>query len=242
MNKSTKRLKILVAVLIVSTGIFIQSLYASKDLKLQTLLKPQKNTEVNQMREGHYSYGERLDFRKLDDKIVPPIAVQVLVAAKSDTNTSISRGGLKLTANNNSAVSARKAALSNNSTSYCRTNYEKDLFCRLVNAEAGGESLEGKLAVATVLINRVKSGIFPNSIEGVVYDKNWGVQFTPILDGRINLPASTESVKAVNKVLDGYRSFDASILYFLNPKTAESKWIIENKVFFKSVGGHDFYH
>lgn len=129
-----------------------------------------------------------------------------------------------------------------NRTSSNKTVNEVDLFSRLVNAEAEGESLEGQLAVATVIMNRVKSSEFPNSIIGVIMDKNWGYQFTPVLDGRIKLPASDSAKKAVNMVLGGYRSFKADITYFINPKKAESTWIIKNKTFFKSIGNHDFYH
>lgn len=119
---------------------------------------------------------------------------------------------------------------------------EKDLFARLVSAESAGESFEGQLAVATVIMNRVKSPNYSNSITGVIMDKSWGYQFTPVLDGRINQPASASAKKAVDMVLNGYRSFGSEILFFINPKKAESSYVIKNKTYFKSIGNHDFYY
>jgi spore germination cell wall hydrolase CwlJ-like protein len=122
-----------------------------------------------------------------------------------------------------------------------QANDEKDLFYRLVSAEATGESFEGQLAVATVIMNRVKSPDFSNSIRGVILDKAWGYQFTPVLDGRINNPASASAKKAVDMVLNGYRSFGGDVMWFVNPKKAESPWIMQNKTYYKSIGNHDFY-
>lgn len=242
MNRSTKSLGILVAVLIVSTGIFIESLYVLKDTKSQENIKVNNSSRFQTLTaekiEGWKVEAQRLEAEKLKvqkleaekleaEKLEAQkvkLATAQAVTAKNSTNRNVSRGGLAI------AATSRK------------TDEEKDLFCRIVNAEAGGESLEGKLAVATVLLNRVNSGKFPNNIKDVIYDKNWGVQFTPVSDGRINNPASSESIKAVNMVLAGHRSFGSNILYFLNPKTADSPWIIENKAFFKTIGSHNFYY
>lgn len=119
---------------------------------------------------------------------------------------------------------------------------EKDLFYRLVSAEASAESFEGKLAVATVIMNRVKSPDYPNTIKGVIYDDNWGVQFTPVSDGRINEPATAESKRAVDKVLQGYRSFGPNIMFFLNPDKSINNYIIKNRTYYKTIGKHDFYY
>lgn len=123
-----------------------------------------------------------------------------------------------------------------------QANKERDLFYRLVSAEAGGESLEGQLAVATTIINRVKSSNFPNTITGVITDKNWGYQYTPVLDGRINIPPTESAKKAVDMVLNGHRSFGADVMWFVNPNKATSQWIMQNRHFYKTIGGHDFYN
>lgn len=127
-------------------------------------------------------------------------------------------------------------------TSYKLSLEERDLFYRLVNAETEGEPYQGKLAVATVIINRVRSSEFPNTVRGVIMDKAWGYQFTPVIDGRINVPASAEAKKAVDEVVEGKRSFSSNVLYFVNPRKAVSSWIMENKTYYKSIGNHDFYY
>lgn len=127
-------------------------------------------------------------------------------------------------------------------TSYKMSFEERDLFYRLVNAETEGEPYAGKLAVATVIINRMKSSEYPNTIRGVIMDKNWGYQFTPVIDGRINNPASVEAKRAVDEVIAGKRSFSSNVLYFVNPDKATNSWIMKNQTYFKTIGKHDFYY
>ena len=117
---------------------------------------------------------------------------------------------------------------------------ERNLLERLVEAEAGDEPYEGKLAVATVVINRMQySEWCPDTIHGVIYQKN---QFSPVNNGTIHNTPSEESIKAVSEVIDeGYRSFGPEILFFLNPKIATDKWIIDNKTFVSIIGQHHFY-
>jgi N-acetylmuramoyl-L-alanine amidase len=122
-----------------------------------------------------------------------------------------------------------------------QANKERDLFYRLVSAEAEAEPFEGQLAVATVIMNRVKSPEYANTITGVIMDKTWGYQFTPVQDGRINNPPTASAKKAVDMVLNGYRSFGPEVYWFVNPEKAQSPWIVQNRTFFKSIGNHDFY-
>lgn len=166
-------------------------------------------------------------------------------AVKAVNKQNLSRGGSTLNIKKNevksnnkpkSKTTAKAAASTTSSTD------ERDLFARLVSAEAGGESFEGQLAVATVIMNRVKSPNYANSITGVILDKSWGYQFTPVADGRINQLASASAKKAVDMVLNGYRSFDSKVMFFLNPRKAESPYIINNKTYFKTIGNHDFYY
>jgi N-acetylmuramoyl-L-alanine amidase len=133
----------------------------------------------------------------------------------------------------------QQAAQATKTSSKSISSEERDLLERLVEAEAGGEPYEGKLAVATVVMNRVNSSKFPNTVRGVIYQKN---QFSPVANRGLNRKASAETKKAVRKVVDkGYRSFSADVVYFLNPDIATSKWIIKNRTFVTSVGNHDFY-
>jgi spore germination cell wall hydrolase CwlJ-like protein len=161
-------------------------------------------------------------------------------AASSSTSTSTKVN--KVTTSPKPAPKPVVYTISGNGRSYSVTAEERKLFARLVSAEAGGESYEGKLAVATVVINRVISGTFPGSVTMVIMGKESGYyQFTPVADGRINEPPSTDALKAVDQVLGGYRSFSAKVMWFQNPRKSTSTWITMNKTYFKTIGNHDFY-
>lgn len=111
---------------------------------------------------------------------------------------------------------------------------------RIIEAEASGESFNGKLAVGNVILNRVASSEFPNSIYNVIFDRQWGVQFSPTSDGSIYNTPSTESYLAAKAALEGY-TLSGKILYFLNPRIAQSFWITANSPYVFSIGNHDFY-
>lgn len=112
---------------------------------------------------------------------------------------------------------------------------EQDLLSRLVEAEAKGESYAGKVAVATVVLNRVESDRFPDSIKGVIYD---GKQFSPVLNGSINQSASHESKRAVKEAL-AYQGYDNESLFFYNPDKAQSEYL-RNKEVTTVIGNHYF--
>lgn len=111
---------------------------------------------------------------------------------------------------------------------------------RIVEAESGGESLLGKIAVANVVLNRVASSEYPNTIYGVIFDRQYGVQFEPISNGSIYCTASAQSEMAAKLALDG-ASVVGDSLYFLNPDKATSFWIVQNCSLITSIGDHDFY-
>ncbi|HWJ78192.1 MAG TPA: cell wall hydrolase [Niallia sp.] len=119
------------------------------------------------------------------------------------------------------------------------TPSEKDLLARLVRAEAIGEPYAGKVAVAVVVLNRMKSNLFPNTLNGVIYEKSNGYYaFTPVQNGEINKAADAESKKAVNEAIALGGSGNGS-LYFYNPKTAKSNWITSREVTV-TIGNHRF--
>lgn len=111
---------------------------------------------------------------------------------------------------------------------------------RIIHAEASGESLLGKVAVGSVVLNRVKSSEFPNSIYSVIFDKKNGVQFTPAANGAINCTPSEESIIAAKLCLDG-ASISDKALFFMNEALAQSSWVSDNRKFIISVGNHKFY-
>ena len=111
---------------------------------------------------------------------------------------------------------------------------------RIISAEARGESMKGKIAVGNVILNRVRSKDFPNTIYDVIFDRKFGVQFTPTANGAIYNTPTNDSVIAAKICYEGY-SLSSSILYFLNPKYATSSWIQNNKTYVFTIGNHDFY-
>jgi spore germination cell wall hydrolase CwlJ-like protein len=176
-------------------------------------------------------------------------------ASTKKATSSVNRGGSGVT-NKTTTAKVQKAAASpkpavkpalytvrGSGRSYSITAEERNLLARLVSAEASGESYEGKLAVATVVINRVVSGTFPGSVTQVIMGKESGYyQFTPVMDGRINNTPSADALKAVDQVLKGYRSFPSKVMWFLNPQKSTSLWILNNKTYFKTIGNHAFYY
>jgi N-acetylmuramoyl-L-alanine amidase len=116
---------------------------------------------------------------------------------------------------------------------------DKNLIAQLVHAEAKGEPYAGKVAVATVILNRVASPDFPNTVKEVVYQKSNGhYAFTPVQNGAINQPADAASKAAVNEAL-AFRGQGKGSLFFYNPKTAVSKWIFSREVTV-TIGNHRF--
>jgi spore germination cell wall hydrolase CwlJ-like protein len=107
---------------------------------------------------------------------------------------------------------------------------------KIVTAEAKGESLEGQIAVAEVILNRVESSEFPNTLEGVIYQKN---QFSPVINGSINHIEPTEQVKqAVSIALQGTNKTNGA-LYFYNPSIVPNSWL-NTKQTTATIGGHVF--
>ena len=111
---------------------------------------------------------------------------------------------------------------------------------RIIYAESGAEPLRGQLAVGSVVMNRAASKQFPNTIYGVIFDRKWGVQFTPTANGAIYKTPSAQSIIAAKLILDGCR-ISENALYFLDPRQASSFWIVENRQALFSIGCHDFY-
>ena len=111
---------------------------------------------------------------------------------------------------------------------------------RIISAESQGEPLAGQIAVGNVVLNRVKSGEFPDTIYGVIFDRQDGVQFTPVSAGSIYWMPTAESVIAAKLCLEG-ASTAGDCLYFLNPEKSASGWIAANRTYAMTLGSHDFY-
>ena len=112
---------------------------------------------------------------------------------------------------------------------------------RIISAEARGESLRGKMAVGNVVLNRVRSKQFPNTIYGVIFDKKYGVQFAPTANGTIYNTPTAESIIAAKMCLEGY-SISNSALYFFNPRYTSGTWVKQNRDYLFTLGNHVFYN
>ncbi|MFG6358576.1 MAG: cell wall hydrolase [Acetatifactor sp.] len=125
----------------------------------------------------------------------------------------------------------------------CDEDYE--ILLRIVEAEAGGEDEDGKLLVANVVLNRVNSEAFPDTVKDVVMQKNGRVtQFSPVASGRIwKVKISEETVRAVQRAIDG-EDLSQGALYFAARRHADSdsmRWFDRKLTFLFRHGGHEFF-
>lgn len=111
---------------------------------------------------------------------------------------------------------------------------------RIISAESRGEPLVGKIAVGNVVLNRVKSDEFPDTIYEVIFDSRWGGQFEPVRNGTVYNTPTEESVLAAKLVLDGANTAGES-LYFLAPDLTSNHWTMENRPYVTTIGCHWFY-
>ena len=124
---------------------------------------------------------------------------------------------------------------SGNSSSSSTNSSNLNLLARVVYSEARGEPYAGQVAIAAVVLNRVKSSSFPNTISGVVYQKG---AFTAVSDGQINLTPNQTAYNAARDALNGWDPCYGAIYYF-NPATATNKWIW-SRPHIITIGNHRF--
>lgn len=124
---------------------------------------------------------------------------------------------------------------SSSSSSSANNSSNLNLLARLVYGEARGEPYTGQVAVAAVVLNRVKSSSFPNTVSGVIYQAG---AFSVVSDGQINLTPDQTAYNAARDALNGWDPSYGSIYYF-NPNTATSSWIW-SRPHVITIGNHRF--
>ena len=127
---------------------------------------------------------------------------------------------------------------SSNSSSGATSSYSDSdlaLLARLIYGEARGESYVGQVAVGAVVMNRIRSSSFPNTMSGVIYQK---YAFTAVDDGQINLTPNATAKKAAQDAMNGWDPTYGAIYYY-NPVTATSQWIFTRKTTV-TIGNHVF--
>ena len=111
---------------------------------------------------------------------------------------------------------------------------------RIISAEAKGEPFAGQIAVGNVVLNRVRSSQFPNTVKGVIFDTKYGTQFSPVASGTIYNTPTASAIRAAKICLEGY-SLSTSMIYFYNPSIATSSWIGRTRPYIMTIGNHKFY-
>ncbi len=124
-----------------------------------------------------------------------------------------------------------------------QASYNKDdlyWLSRIISAEAKGEPLKGQIAVGNVVLNRTRHPSYPNTIYGVIFDRKYGTQFSPVSFGTIYQKPTESAIIAAKICLDGYSLSDFAI-FFINPRIATNFWIVNTRTFEFTIGNHDFY-
>ena len=111
---------------------------------------------------------------------------------------------------------------------------------RIISAEAKGEPFAGQIAVGNVVLNRMRSNQFPNTVKEVIFDTTYGTQFSPVASGTIYNTPTVSAVRAAKICLEGY-SLSNKIIYFYNPSIATSSWIGRMRPYIMTIGNHKFY-
>ena len=116
-----------------------------------------------------------------------------------------------------------------------------NVLLRIVQAESGGCDIKGRILVANVILNRVESDAFPDSVTGVVYEK---CQFSPVMDGSINTcKVSQKTIDAVDRALSG-EDYSEGALYFMNRSRSSKKnvnWFDSHLSYLFQYGDHEFF-
>ena len=111
---------------------------------------------------------------------------------------------------------------------------------RIISAEARGEPFSGQIAVGNVVLNRVRSSQFPNTVKGVIFDTKYGTQFSPVASGTIYNTPTSSAIMAAKICLEGF-SLSTQMIYFYNPSLATSSWIGRTRPYIMTIGNHKFY-
>ncbi len=115
------------------------------------------------------------------------------------------------------------------------SNNDINLLAQAVYGEARGEPFEGQVAIAAVILNRIKSPLFPNTVVSVIFEP---LAFTAVADGQIYMQPNERAKEAVLDAINGWDPSE-NALYYFNPDTATSKWIW-GRPQIKRIGKHIF--
>jgi len=215
--------------LLLTTGVFTTVMFPTKSESVEVLVLKQGSTgtQVRTMQTRLKAWGYYTG--SVDGIFGPKTRAAVIYFQQ--------RNGLAVDgivgARTAAALGISLAASTSSNSSY--SGSDEYLLAKVVHAEARGEPYKGKVAVAAVCLNRIKSPNFPNTLSGVVYQP---YAFTAVADGQINLTPDEESKRAARDALNGWDPTNGC-LYYYNPATATSAWIW-SKTVVTVIGKHRF--
>lgn len=155
-----------------------------------------------------------------------------------EMNSTYSVVNIGYTSENNENSSEVLEVFNHNAKQLYITGEDIDLMARLVSAESIGEPYSGKVAVASVVLNRTVNSTFPNTIKGVIFQKN---AFSCVKNGQIRAVPNQDCYNAVYDAIKGNDPTNDA-LYFYNPSTATCNWMKQTpKVNEKTIGHHTFF-
>ncbi|MBQ4556907.1 MAG: cell wall hydrolase [Clostridia bacterium] len=111
---------------------------------------------------------------------------------------------------------------------------------RIISAESRGEPFKGQIAVGNVVLNRTSHGSFPDTVYGVIFDRKFGVQFSPAASGSVYKAPTESAVLAAKVALEGVEVVDA--LYFCTRRVSVGSWASRNREYCTTIGNHVFYY
>jgi N-acetylmuramoyl-L-alanine amidase len=171
--------------------------------------------------------------------MLPPSVSNAQVLNNNTSNTirsspPINRGSTNLYKGKSDSVEV----FNNAGRAFTITNQDIDLMAKVVYKESNAEPYEGKVAVASVILNRLKNNEFPKSIDGVIMQK---YAFSCVVDGRIDASPNKSCYDAVYDALNG-KDPTSNALYFYNPQLSSSSWMNTIKKHnVKPIGKHVFF-
>lgn len=230
-NTLLKNKEIIAILLIVLSIVSFVNIYAQNETEVEVLSKfGSTGEEVRQIQEKLKRWGY------YTGEVDGIFGSQTLAAVRYfQSKNGLVVDGIVGT-NTLNALGIRNDSWNNNgSTGSDSSSSDLDLLARVIHGEARGESYTGQVAVGAVVMNRIKSSEFPNTLSGVVYQAG---AFDAVADGQINLTPNATSIKAAQDAMNGWDPSYGAIFYF-NPATATNQWIW-SRPHIITIGNHRF--
>lgn len=225
-DTGTRRYAVALALTLALCFLLQASVYAAASLKVGSSGDDVTSLQTKLKRWGYYTGTIDGRFGAQTKKAVIAFQQKNGLVADGVVGESTAKAmGLKLTTSSSGSGGSNSSG--NNSDLY--------LLARCVYGEARGEPYKGQVGVAAVILNRVKSSEFPNSISGVIYQSG---AFDAVKDGQINLTPDESAIKAATDAMNGWDPTNGC-LYYYNPATSTNKWMLALPVTL-SIGRHDF--